>query len=345
MLHWARFFWGRPVSLAPVPGVLVRDPLSEHGRHSDVVAVLRGVFGLAALMACRRDDARPSLDLGASRRSLFLAVLSRPTMAISRRGALAYVLVAARRIGISAAALLVVLMLAFAGPSAGRRSAPRPAVLRGRSTLQRELAAGSSRGSLAAHPEGFWSSCPRRPLLAVLAWLTRRHGRAQRRLSCWPSAGRSSRSWPSVGFPDWYGGSRTAPRLLTEVVPGLFPRDRPGVAGGLRTVAALDGRLGRSLAALRGVRAHGAGPVQPWTLEWNAAPRGTTVAVTQRDWRYPQFLHTETAGRPAAHLRPVPGIGRRLATTCVPGRARTRQVSRPAGRARRRGSRARRRTR
>ena len=149
-------------------------------------------------------------------------------------------------------------------------------------------------GNLVSPSRGLLVFVPFVALIPLLALVRPRPGRSRLRLLV------LAIGWPvvtvvAVGrFPDWYGGWSYGPRLLTEVVPGLFLATVLVWPAAFRSVAARVLLGGWIVLAGFGVYVHTVqGLFNPWTLEWNASPEVNADPDTLWDWRYPQFLHNE----------------------------------------------------
>jgi hypothetical protein len=294
MYRLGRFFVGRRVSLALSLVFWLASPLASTGGTAMWSQSFAVVFGLMSLIAVAAATARPGrwtwVLLGSS---LFLAVLSRPTMTLLAVGSMVYVLLVARSIGLRSLALLTVLSLAFVGfnwQTFGRLVPPyyEPQRLASLDPLVGIL------GNLVSPSRGLLVFMPMVALIPLLALVRPRPGRARLRLLI------LALGWPvvtviAVGrFPDWYGGWSYGPRLLTEIVPGLFLATVLVWPTAFRTVAARVLLGAWIVLAGLGFYVHTVqGLFNPWTLEWNASPEVNSTPDTLWDWRYPQFLHNE----------------------------------------------------
>lgn len=130
-------------------------------------------------------------------------------------------------------------------------------------------------------------------LLPVLIIWQRRKARANVALLALALA------WPAVTvivnarFEHWWGGFSYGPRLLTDIVPGLFlafvilwPDAFSTVRQSVFLVAAV------ALFAWSGYVHVVQGLYNPWVKQWNMAPNVDQHPEQVFDWSYPQFLHS-----------------------------------------------------
>jgi hypothetical protein len=103
----------------------------------------------------------------------------------------------------------------------------------------------------------------------------------------WPLA-----HWIVVSrHPQWYGGFSYGPRLMTDVLPGLFLAVILLWPVSLRSLASRAVVGLAAVLAVFGVWVHTVqGLHNYYTLVWNAAPRIEDRPDKAWDWRYPQFL-------------------------------------------------------
>jgi hypothetical protein len=95
----------------------------------------------------------------------------------------------------------------------------------------------------------------------------------------------------------WWGGYSYGPRLLTDVLPGLFVL----LAATLGHASEQRPRLAKAALGALGAVALGINTLQglhnPAVKHWNAKPNIDAHPELVFDWRYPQFLHTESRQR------------------------------------------------
>ncbi|HSR33228.1 MAG TPA: hypothetical protein VLY63_21895 [Anaerolineae bacterium] len=106
----------------------------------------------------------------------------------------------------------------------------------------------------------------------------------------WPLA-----HWVAISrFPQWWGGYSFGPRLMTDVLPGLFlltlytwPTTTKGTAAKILVA-------GLVVTALFSVFVNsGQGLFNRWTATWNSTPSVDVYPDYVFDWKYPQFLANE----------------------------------------------------
>ena len=109
----------------------------------------------------------------------------------------------------------------------------------------------------------------------------------------------------------WWGGGCYGPRLLTDVLPGLFlltlrawpvrwPNGATWASVGVLAVAVMGSTYVHVAQGL----------YNPWTLRWNAEPSVDTEPWVRWAWRFPQFLHGAAQHRArlvAYYARQQPG--------------------------------------
>ena len=90
----------------------------------------------------------------------------------------------------------------------------------------------------------------------------------------------------------WWGGGCYGPRLLTDVLPGLFlltlrtwPVRRPNGAEWMRVAVLACALVGSTYVHVV------QGLYNPWTLRWNGQPSVDTEPWARWTWQFPQFLH------------------------------------------------------
>lgn len=288
----ARFFVGFRTSVLLSLVFWAATPLaSTNGTAlwSHVPAVVFALVALVALLgATMRDRAWCWWPLGLA---LFMAILSRPTMSLFAAAILGYAVVRSRRTGVYAAVLLGLLLVAFSLGTWVLTGEPLPPYYQpGRLSGGDSLT--SLAGVLASPSRGLLVYLPWLPLLALTAWLTRRHWRDQRLLIVANVAWVLALIVVVSRFPLWYGGTSYGPRLLTDALPSLFvvlvatwPTMWPG-----RWRALLAAWI--VLAVLSVAQHTVAGLYNPATGLWNLA-EGYDMSLYVNDWRYPQFLHSD----------------------------------------------------
>jgi hypothetical protein len=98
----------------------------------------------------------------------------------------------------------------------------------------------------------------------------------------------------------WWGGYSYGPRLLTDVLPGLFVL----LCVALSEAVKQRFRAARAALLALGTLSFGINTLQglynPAVKRWNAEPSIDRRPELVFDWRYPQFLHTQA--RHAARL-------------------------------------------
>lgn len=254
--------------------------------------ILAAIAALAAIDLVVRADLgrRPVawLPLGSL---LFLGYLTRPTAVLLAALLLSWVWHVDRRGAIKSAAAMaigVLALMAFSWREFGELLPPYYRLGLEGGAFSGEALAGllvsPSRGLLVFSP------------LLLVVWTTRT-------LACpvWPL----TRGWWLVGlawpgllvlalsrWTMWWGGGCYGPRLLTDVLPGLFlltlrawPVRRPT---GVTWVGV--GLLVCAVASSTYVHV-AQGLYNPWTLAWNAHPSVDTEPWARWSWRFPQFLH------------------------------------------------------
>lgn len=101
-------------------------------------------------------------------------------------------------------------------------------------------------------------------------------------------------------FPHWYGGHCYGPRLMVDVLPGLFILFLHYWPQGLKPfgrviILVLVASLGVWINAIQGLR-------NPETRMWNMRPNIATHPAHLFDWAYPQFLSNKEENNKRAAL-------------------------------------------
>ncbi|MBI1351701.1 MAG: hypothetical protein GC156_11350 [Actinomycetales bacterium] len=224
--------------------------------------------------------------------ALFAAYLCRPTMALLAPFALGLVLVRRPAAGGKAVARLAVLAGAFVLASNLLYGAWPPPYYQpqrlGTDTFGEALL-----GHLVSPSRGLLVFTPVLVLLPLFAIRApaqaRRYGGLLVVALGWPLA-----HWIVVArHPQWYGGFSYGPRLMTDVLPGLFlafvlvwPRSyRTWPARLLVGAAAVLAAFGVWVHTVQGL-------YNVSTAAWNEVPRIEDDPAKAWDWRYPQWLQT-----------------------------------------------------
>lgn len=224
--------------------------------------------------------------------SLFLAYLCRPTLALLSPFLLLYYFIQDKKSAILAAVTLGLLLLGFMGWSLHEFSQILPDYY-----LPKRLEGGDFAtalyGNLLSPARGLWVFSP---FLLVSLLLT--VGLAPRNKSL-AKLSLISLAWPlahllSVSqFPHWWAGWSFGARLLVDALPGLF-------VGLFSALAALGQRKSLACAAVMvsGLLAiyinTYQGLLNPYGMYWNKNPNVDKHPEYLFDWRYPQFLHSQS---------------------------------------------------
>lgn len=294
MYRLARYFLGRVLSLALALLFWFATPLASTGATamwSQNFAALFGLMALVATVAATRDHRSWTWALLGG--SLFMAILSRPSMAILAAGALLYTLVFATRVALRACVALAALTLPVIAISRHFFDQLLPAYYLPQRLGSEESVAGLL-GILVSPSRGLVVFVPMLLLIPLMALIPPRIQRSRLPLLA------LAVMWPvltvlAVGrFGHWWGGWSYGPRLLTEVIPGIFLATVLVWPTAVRTGAARVIVSVWIVLAGFGVYVHTVqGLFNPWTAEWNRAPNVDVRPETLWDWRYPQFLHDE----------------------------------------------------
>ncbi|WP_165820117.1 glycosyltransferase family 39 protein [Microvirga sp. KLBC 81] len=257
---------------------------------------LATLFGLIALdLAIRDSKAEHSRSWARIGLCLFLAYFCRPTLSLLSPFLLLFLFARHRLAAVKAGLVLAALLggfVAFSQHEFGQvlPSYYLPSRVSGASDVTTALY-----GNLFSPARGLLVFSP----FLVAVWLCARRAPETFRLNpLWWGLGLA---WPVLHlivisrFPHWWAGWSYGPRLLMDVLPGLF----------LLTLrawpTALDTRRLRIAAAVLAVTAvfsvfvHTCqGLYNGYSLLWNAEPPIDQNPQNLFDWKYPQFLHTRT---------------------------------------------------
>jgi len=256
---------------------------------SHIVAVIVVVAAIDEVVAAELEG-RPVawLPIGAL---LFFGYLTRPTVALPAALTLAWAAQRDRAGAMKSAGVVALLMLAFVAFSWREFGEVLPPYYR----------LGLDAGAFSAEALAGLLVSPSRGLLAfspvlLAAWAARPLARRE-----WPLASGwwlLGLAWPLLlvlalsRWTMWWGGGCYGPRLLTDVLPGLFLLT-------LRTwpVRFPHGATWLGVAVLVSAAAGSAyvhvvqGLYNPWTLRWNGEPSVDTEPWARWTWQFPQFLH------------------------------------------------------
>ena len=252
------------------------------------------VFALASLLVLVRLADGPCrwcwVGLGAS---LFMAYLSRPTMAILAFFVLGYAVIKVPRSGLLAGGLLAGLLGLLVAASQIALGASLPVYYRA-SRLATGTLAEAMAGNLWSPSRGVLVFTPLLLSIPILAVLTPANVKRHAGLLV------VALGWPLVHllaislYPHWWAGYSYGPRLMTDALPGLFLAIAilwPSTWATLRAKVVLTML---AVLAFASIWIHSVqGLHNEWTAAWNREPSVDEYPATIWDWRYPQFLHDE----------------------------------------------------
>ena len=251
------------------------------------------VFSCAAIfLVIRQHQPKTLLVPALIGMSLFLAYLCRPTLALLSPFLLLYYFIHDKKSAVLAGLAIVLLLLGFMAWSLHEFSQMLPDYY-----LPKRLEGGDFKtalyGNLLSPARGLFIFSPFLLLSLLLTiWLAPRN-KALAKLSlislAWPIAHLLSISQ----FPHWWAGWSFGSRLMVDALPGLFV----GLFSGM---AALDQRKNLAYAAVivSGLLAiyinTYQGLLNPYGMYWNRNPNVDKHPEYLFDWRYPQFLHSQS---------------------------------------------------
>jgi hypothetical protein len=224
--------------------------------------------------------------------SLFLAYLSRPTLALLAPFLLLYYFLQNKKSAVLAGATLALLLLSFIGWSLHEYAQILPDYY-----LPKRLDGGdfptALYGNLLSPARGLLVFSPFLLISLLLTIGLATHNKNLAKLSlitlAWPFAHLLSISQ----FPHWWAGYSFGARLMTDALPGLFV----GLFSGL---VALNQKRNLAYIALivSGLLAIYINTYQarfnPYTSMWNVEPSIDYYPEYLFDWRYPQFFHNKS---------------------------------------------------
>lgn len=225
---------------------------------------------------------------------LFLAYLCRPTLALLAPFLLCYYLLEDKRSALLAGATLGLLLLGFISWSLTEFAQVLPDYYLPRRLENPEFLT-ALQGNLFSPARGLLVYSPFLAVSLCLTIVLAPRNKTLARLSL------ISLAWPIVHllsisqFPHWWAGWSFGARLMVDALPGLF-------VGLFSTLAALPPNGYRPLvhAALlvSGLFALTVNTYQglfnPYAMRWNSEPNIDEYPAYLFDWRYPQFLHSES---------------------------------------------------
>jgi hypothetical protein len=300
LVRIARFFLGPGWSLAVAAAGWFGTAFASvqaTALWSHNLATLLALFAIErTLAATRARSPAPFVALGLA---LFGAYLCRPTLSLLTPALLGYLALHQRRQALLAAAVVLGAVLVFVVVSQLTLGAPLPNYY-----LPQRLSGShylpALVGNLVSPGRGLLIFAP----IFLVPLLFARHTRSA--LGEHRGLVLVALVWPLAHIllvsrlQHWWGGYSYGPRLLTDILPGLFV---------LLCVALSDAAKQRFRAARTALIALGAlsfgintlqGLYNPAVKRWNVEPNIDQHPELLFDWRYPQFLHTP--GRHADRL-------------------------------------------
>jgi hypothetical protein len=265
------------------------------------------LFALLAILSALRSTSLPparaswcGLTIGAC---LFLAYCCRPTMAALVPCVLAFSLLHGMRVPLQALAVLAAGMGLFVAFSFWEFGQPVPDYYLPK-RLSGDTFATALAGNLFSPSRGLFVFSPIFSLPLLLLRSTIRALRQQRGVLLVAVV------WPVLHllvisqFPHWWGGYVFGPRLLMDVLPGLFlllcltmrQAGEDGVSTA-RSALYITGAVSIFINTYQGL-------FNTYTAKWNAEPSIDKHSELVFDWTYPQFLHTRA--RHLERLRSYP---------------------------------------
>ncbi len=243
-----------------------------------------------ALSALRAGSPAPSVTIGLA---LFGAYLCRPTLSLLTPALLGYLALHQRRAALQAGALVLGGLVLFVVHSELTRGELLPSYY-----LPQRLGGSSYSealyGNVLSPSRGLLIFAPIFLIPLLFARETRAALKRDRGLVL------VALVWPIVHvllvsrLRHWWGGYSYGPRLLTDVLPGLFVL----LVVALAEASKQRPRLAKAALGVLGAVAIGINTLQglynPAVKRWNAEPSIDLHPELVFDWRYPQFLHTET---------------------------------------------------
>jgi hypothetical protein len=228
--------------------------------------------------------------------ALFGAYLCRPTLSLLAPALLAYLAFHQRGAALKAGALVLGGLLAFVACSQLTLGEPLPAYYLPQ-RLKGSHYAAALVGNLVSPSRGLLIFAPIFLIPLAFARDTKAGLERDRGLVL------IALVWPLVHVAlisrlrHWWGGYSFGPRLLTDVLPGLYVL----LCVTLSALATQRIRIARATLIALGALSFGINTLQglynPAVKRWNAEPSIDLHPELIFDWRYPQFLHTEARQR------------------------------------------------
>lgn len=224
---------------------------------------------------------------------LFMAYLCRPTLALLAPVLLLYYFIHDKKNSLLAAFMLSFLLLGFMGWSRVEFSQILPDYY-----LPKRLEGGDFKtalyGNIFSPARGLLIYSPFIFISLLLSTVLASRNKALAKLSLitivWPIAHLLSISQ----FPHWWAGWSFGPRLMVDALPGLFL----GLFSSLSALGQQKRKPAHVILILSGLFAIYINTYQAsfntYAIQWNNEPNIDKYPEYLFDWRYPQFLHSES---------------------------------------------------